>query len=535
MTGDPRSGRPFTARRAAVASPHQLASSSGLWALARGGSAVDAMVAVNATLGVVFPHMTGPGGDAFWLIHHAASGATEVLNASGRAAARATPERYRAFGPAIEPRGPAAALTVPGAVDGWIQAHRRYGKLSLQECLEPAIGYARDGFPVSRHLAAYSASFLPLLRAHDRTAACFLKADRSPYAEGETMANPRLAATLEAVAHGGREAFYEGPIARAVTGYLATHGGVLSAEDFAAHKSDWVTPVQVAYRGRTVVTTPPNSQGLAHLQMLGMLEHFNVAATAGDAAAYIHLLVGATRLAFEDRDRYLTDPAFGEIPTTRLLDDRYLAERAALLGQHSRGLPSRPALAGDTTFACAVDAAGNAAAVIQSLYFEWGSGVVAGDTGLLLQNRGSSFSLDPAHPNRLQPRKRTLHTLMASMLLGPGGKPELIYGTMGGEGQPQTQTAMVTRMVDHGLGVQEAVDAPRWLYGRTWGAAHQGLRLEARFGEQVAQALTQRGHANVELVDPWSDTMGHAQAIKVFPHRLEAAADPRSDGTAAGM
>lgn len=535
MTGDPRSGRPFTARRAAVASPHQLGSSAGLWALARGGSAVDAMVAVNATLGVVYPHMTGPGGDAFWLIHHAPSGTTEVLNATGRAAARATAERYRALGPAIEPRGPMAALTVPGAVDGWVQAHRRYGRLSLGECLQPAIGYARDGFPVSRHLARYSASYLPLLRASEETAACFLKADGSPYTEGEIMTNRRLAATLEAVAHGGREAFYDGPVARAVTDYLASHGGVVSAEDLAAHRSDWVPPIQVAYRGRTVVTTPPNSQGLAHLQMLGMLEHFDVAATADDPAAYIHLLVGTTRLAFEDRDRYLTDPAFEDVPVSRLLDDRYLAERAALPGQGDHPLPSRPALAGDTTFACAMDAEGNAAAVIQSLYFEWGSGVVAGDTGLLLQNRGSFFSLDPAHPNRLQPGKRTFHTLMASMLLGPGGKPELIYGAMGGEGQPQTQTALVTRIIDHGLGVQEAVDAPRWLHGRTWGDTHEGLRLEARFGDQVAENLTRRGHGRVELVEPWSDTMGHAQAIKVFPYRLEAATDPRSDGTATGL
>ncbi len=535
MMADPRSGRPFTARRAAVASPHHLASSAGLWALARGGSAVDAMVAVNATLGVVYPHMTGPGGDAFWLIYDAPSGTAEVLDASGRAAARATAERYRALGPAIEPRGPMAALTVPGAVDGWIQAHRRYGRLSLAECLEPAIGYARDGFPVPRHLAAYSASFLPLLRAREETAACFLKAGRSPYTEGEVMTNPRLAATLEAVAHGGREVFYEGPIARAVAGYLAACGGVLAAEDFAAHRSDWVAPVRVAYRGRTAVTTPPSSQGLAHLQMLGMLEHFDVAATAGDPAAYIHLLVGATRLAFEDRDRYLTDPAFEDVPTGKLLDGRYLAERAALLGRGGGSRRWRPAPDGDTTFACAVDAGGNAAAVIQSLYFGWGSGVVAGDTGLLLQNRGSFFSLDPGHPNRLQPGKRTLHTLMASMLLGPGGTPELIYGAMGGEGQPQTQTALVTRIVDHGLGVQQAVDAPRWLYGRTWGAAHDGLRLEARFGEQVARDLTRLGHERVELTEPWSGTMGHAQAIRVLPGRLEAAADPRSDGAATGL
>src|SRR6185312_9495875 len=237
--------------------------------------------------------------------------------------------------------------------------------------------------------------------------------------------------------------------------YLARHGGVLTADDFAAHRSDWVAPVRVGYRGRTAVAPPPNSQGFAGLQILGMLEHVDVAGLAGDPAGYVDAVVRATALAFEDRDRLLTDPAFAEIPLDRLLSAEYLEERAATLrsGAPAPALVS-PRAAGDTTFSCAVDADGNAAAVIQSIYQEWGSGVVAGDTGVLLQNRGCFFSLDPAHPNRLEPGKRTAHTLTAAMLIGDDG-PELVYGAMGGEGQPQTQAALATRVVDHGCSVAE--------------------------------------------------------------------------------
>ena len=527
--GDPRAGRPFAARHAAVAAPHELASVAGLAMLQRGGSAVDAMVAVNAALGVVYPHMTGPGGDAFWLVYDAASGECHALNASGRAGAAATRDRYP--GREIPARGPTAALTVPGAVDGWVQAHRRFGRLPFADCLAPAIAFARGGIPVCRSLARFGAECRDVLRALPATAAVYLGDDEAPYAAGDLLLAPRLADTLQAVAEGGREAFYEGPIAREIGAFLAAHGGLLTAEDLAAHTSEWLEPVSVRYRGRTAVAPPPNSQGFAGLQILGMLEHVDVAALAGDPAGYIDRVVRATALAFEDRDRYLADPAFEEVPVGRLLDPAYLAERAARLRDAAPVAPlAAPRAGGDTTFSCAVDRDGSAAAVIQSLYHEWGSGVVAGDTGVLLQNRGSFFSLDPAHPNRLEPGRRTAHTLPAAMLLGPGGL-ELVYGAMGGEGQPQTQAAIATRVVDHGLNVQAAVDAPRWLLGRTWGEEHRGLRLEGRFGPEVAAALTAAGHEHVSLVEAFSDVMGHAQAIHIRPGRLEAAADPRSDTT----
>jgi gamma-glutamyltranspeptidase/glutathione hydrolase len=534
---EPHHARPFLARRAAVATPNELASVAGLEMLARGGTAVDAMVAANAALGVVYPHMTGVGGDAFWLIHDAATGRQHVLNASGRAAAAATLDAFAAGGAReIAPRGPRAALTVPGAVDGWVQAHARFGRVPFAECLRPAIGLARDGFPVAESPARYAADHRDLLAATPATAAAYLGGDGTPPRRGDVVRLPRLADTLETVARTGRAAFYEGEIAAAVGAYLARHGGVLTADDLAAHRSDWVEPARVGYRGRTAVAPPPNSQGFAGLQILGTLDHVDVAALAGDPVGYVDVVVRATALAFEDRDRHLCDPAFGDIPLDRLLDPAYLAERAALL--RGDGAPvaalAAPRAAGDTTFSCAVDADGNAAAVIQSIYQEWGSGVVAGDTGVLLQNRGCFFSLDPAHPNRLAPGKRTAHTLTAAMLIGDDG-PELVYGAMGGEGQPQTQAALATRVVDHGCSVAEAVGAPRWLLGRTWGEEHRGLRLEARFGDEVARALAARGHENVSLVEDWTDVMGHAQAIHVFPERLEAAADPRGDGAALGL
>jgi gamma-glutamyltranspeptidase/glutathione hydrolase len=530
---EPHHRRPFLARRAAVASPHELASVAGLGVLATGGSAVDAMVAVNAALAVVYPHMSGVGGDAFWLLHDASTGRQHVLNASGRAAAAATREAYAGMAE-IPARGARAALTVPGAVDGWVQVHERFGRRPFAECLAPAIELARDGFPVSESLARHAAGWRELLAADPGTAAAYLRADGTPYARGDVLRLPRLAETLETIAASGRASFYEGEIAAAIGASMARAGGPLSADDIAAHRSDWVEPARVAYRGRTAVAPPPNSQGFAGLQILGMLDHVDVAALGDDPAAYIDVMVRATALAFEDRDRYLCDPAFGDVPLERLLDPAYLAEHAALLAGAPAPAVAVPAAAGDTTFSCAVDADGNAAAVIQSIYQEWGSGVVAGDTGVLLQNRGCFFSLDPAHPNCLAPGKRTAHTLTAAMLVGESG-PELVYGSMGGEGQPQTQAAIATRVVDHGLSVQEAIDDPRWLLGRTWGDDHRGLRLEARFGHGVADELTARGHENVTLVEDYTDVMGHAQAIRVFPDRLEAAADPRGDGAALGL
>lgn len=531
---DPRYGRPFVARDSAVASPHQLATAVGNSILRRGGNAIDAMVAVNATLGVVFPHMTGPGGDAFWMIYDGATGERHVLNASGHTGSNASMACYKEKSQ-VDARGPRAAITVPGAVDGWLEAHSRFGRITFAECLQPAIDYARKGFPVNRLLAKYSDSFTKLLQDTPSTADVFLKDGKVPYQEGEILRNPDLAETLEAIVKGGRKTFYEGEIAQKITEYLQKHDGLLTQEDFSVYHAEWMKPISMQYRGKEVITQPPNSGGFVTLQILGMLDHVDVASLADDPAAYIDYVSRATAFALRDRDLYLNDPGFHQVPLDRLLSKEYLADRAKNLHSEEVTPPEKfPSAKGDTTFSCAVDDEGNIAALTQSLYWEWGSGVVAEGTGMLLQNRGSFFSLDSNDWNCLEPRKRPGHTLTNSIVFGEEG-PELVMGTMGGDGQPQTQAALATRIFDFGYNVQSAIDAPRWLLGRTWGERHRGLRLEGRFGNDLVEQLNARGHENVSLVEDFSDVMGHAQAIQIFRDHLEVGADPRADGTALGI
>ena len=502
--------------------------------LARGGSAVDAMVAVNAALGVVYPHMTGVGGDAFWLIHDAATGRSTCSTRAG-----APPRRRRASGTRaraeIAPRGPRAALTVPARSTGGCRRTPASGA-----CRSPT-ACARDRPRArrvpARRLAGAVRGRVPRPARRDRVDRGRVpRPGGAPPRRGDVVRLPRLADTLEAIAATGRGAFYEGEIAAAIAAYLARAGGVLTAEDFAAHRSDWVEPARVRYRGRTAVAPPPNSQGFAGLQILGMLEHVDVAALAGDPAAYVDVVVRATALAFEDRDRHLCDPDFGDIPLERLLDPAYLAERAARLDARRRPRPlAAPRAAGDTTFSCAVDADGNAAAVIQSIYQEWGSGVVAGDTGVLLQNRGCFFSLDPEHPNCLAPGKRTAHTLTAAMLIGDARPRARLRrdGRRGPAADPGRRRDARRRPRALGRrGGRRAALAARPHVGR--GAPRAAARGALRRRRRRARSRA-RGHENVSLVEDWTDVMGHAQAIQVFAERLEAAADPRGDGAALGL
>ncbi len=517
-----------------VASPHYLASAAGLRILQDGGTAVDAAIAVNATLGVVYPHMTGMGGDSFWLIYDASEKKVHALNGSGRAVASATRERYKSLGlSAIPRRGPHAAATVPGTVDAWCMAHERFGKLPLQKSLEQAITYARNGYPVSAGQSKFTRDTAQVIASYQATLNAFMPNGRVPQA-GEIMRFPDLAQTMEAVAREGRAGFYEGKVSEEIVASLAAAGGAWHTDDLRSHRGTWSDPVSTTYRGYTCYQNPPNSQGFAHLMILNILENFDVASLTTDHAAYMHLTVEATKLAFRDRDRYLTDPEFAKIPMERLLSKEYAAELAKKISLDTI-LEAEPQPMGqDTTCAVVVDRDGNAASIIQSLYHEFGSGYVAGKTGILLQNRGSFFSLDANNVNRLQPGKRCFHTLMPGMLFRDG-KPELIYGTMGGEGQPQTSTALVTRYVDFKLDVQTAIDNPRWLYGRTWGDTTQALRVENRFSEETFSALRERGH-QVEITEGMSDLMGHAAAIKIDQKTsvLSGAADPRGEGIAVG-
>lgn len=535
------------AKSVMVTSPHHLATQAGVDVLRRGGNAVDAAIATAATLAVVYPHMCTIGGDGFWLIFNAATGELRGLNASGRAGERATLAFYADRGLSrIPPRGYLAANTVPGVLSGWEAAHR-YAAASMGQglpwdrLLGFAIDYAEAGFPVSPHLAFWLQAAVAAdgeghaPRRFDGFARTYLKPGGAPHGLGEVMRLPRLAATLRRIAGDGAEAFYRGPVARAIVADLRANGGVLTEGDFARHTADWVAPIQVPYRGFTACNLPPNTQGMASLAILNIVNNFDMAALGEGSADHCHLLVEATKLAFADRDRHLTDPDFADIPLEFLLSPEHGRNQAARIdpGTAARevGLCDPR---GDTVWLGVVDEAGNAVSLIQSIYHDFGSGIVAGDTGVLLQNRGCYFSLDPAHVNRLEPGKRTFHTLNPAMLLREG-RPYLVYGTMGGEGQPQTQAAIVTRVVDFGLSPQDAVNAPRWLHGRTWGAASNDLRMEGRIGPDVAGELRRRGHP-VKVVEAFTDIMGHAGAILVDPATgvRHGATDPRGDGQAAG-
>ena len=522
-----------------VCTPHCLASAAGLAVLKGGGNAVDAAVAAAATIGVVYPHMNGIGGDSFWLIYDARRGRLLGLNAAGRAAGSIDPDWYRArFGTAIGPRGGPAALTVPGTLAGWWRAHvysrdRLASPVKWSALLDHATAHARDGFEVSDGQRRVTAQAAPLFAegVADEIRRTFWPIFHPDRLASGPFVQPDLARTLGLIADGGADEFYRGDLARRIAAAAAAAGSPLRFEDLAEHRAEWVEPLRIPYRNGEAASLPPPTQGLAALAILGILDGFDVA-TLGEAD-YVHLVVEATKLAFEDRDRYLADPDVVDVPVAHCLDPARLVRRRAHISLDTvRPLEGTPSPAGDTIAIVTADADGNAVAVIQSLYYEFGAAIVAGDTGVLLQNRGTFFSLDPGHPNRLAPRKRTAHTLIPSMYL-VDGRPRLVYGTMGGEGQPQTQAALVTRLVDRGLDPQRAVEAPRWLLGRTWGEATRALRLEARFGADVIASLRARGH-DLTLVEPWSDLMGHAQVIRRDDGGLTGGSDPRADGAALG-
>lgn len=545
----PRTGRPpIYASRGMIATSHYLASTAGLRMLQCGGSAVDAAIAANAVLCVVYPHMAGLGGDGFWLIYDPSQGGVRAINASGPAAQAANADFYRQQGHEhnIPTRGALGALTVPGAVDGWRLAHQQLGRLDWNELFVDAIHYAREGFPISRSLADWLAKDVPVLNQFPTTAKLFLPTGK-PGREGDRLVLAHLANALEQLAQkGARQGFYEGAIAEQICMAPEMNGSPLRSEDFAHFSAEWVQPIATTYRGYTAYSFPPNTQGFAALQILNLLEGFDVASWGDGTADYYHHLAEVVKIAFADRDEWLSDHRWIDIPLDRLLSKDYAAERRALINSNSAlkmeeveaGIPFKFKVhcripEGDTCYFCAVDGDGLVVSVIQSIYHDFGSAVVGGDTGIILQNRGSFFSLDECHPNYLCPGKRTFHTLIPSMLL-KDGRPYLTYGTMGGEGQPQTQAALVTRLIDFGYDVQQAIEAPRWLMGRTWGTQSRHLSLEGRIADEVIRELKLRGQPT-KLLEDWNDNMGHAQAIRLNHNGfLEGGADPRGDGLALG-
>jgi gamma-glutamyltranspeptidase len=536
MAHPPRPGRPTTlATRGMVASPNHLASQAGLRLLQQGGNAVDAAVATSAALAVLYPQNTSLGGDLLALVYDARSDDVHALNASGRAARRATIEFYTSRGyREIPSRGPLAALTVPGAVDGWGKLLERFGRLEFGQVLRPAIEYAEQGSPVTDGLARWLRKDRDVLARYPSSAAAYLGRDGRPPGIGERLIQPGLARSLRVLTRGGCETFYRGALGREVAAALSGAGSPLSAEDFAAHRSDWQEPIRASYRGRTAYQLGPNTQGFAALEILNILNGWDLHELGEGTAAYYHYLVEATRHAFRDRDRHLSDPDFVDIPLSELLSQEHADRLRAQIDPNRAGQGIPQPLGGDTVFLATADADGNLVALIQSIYWDFGSAFVAGETGIVLQNRGSFFSLDPAHPNRLEPEKRTFHTLIPAMLT-EDGRPWLAYGTMGGEGQPQTQTALVTRIVDFGFDLQSAIEAPRWLLGRTWGAPSSFLHLEERIPLEVIDELRAMGHP-VAVAPAWDEQLGHAQAVAIDRERgvLLGGADPRGDGAAVG-
>jgi gamma-glutamyltranspeptidase/glutathione hydrolase len=537
---NPRATRSVVlARNGIIATSQPLASAAGLRALQQGGNAIDAAVTAAAVLAVVEPTMNGVGGDLFAIVYDAKTKTVHGLNASGRSAAAATPEEYRRRGFDAVPYRGELSVSVPGVVDGWNALLAKYGTIKLDRALEPAIGYARDGWAISEIIATQWKDAEPILAKDPAAAATFLPGGHAP-APGDVFRNPRLATTLEAIREGGRDAFYKGPIARAIADDMRRRKGLLTEADFAANTPDWVDPVSTRYRGYQVLEMPPNTQGVVALEMLNILEGFDIKSMRHNSAEYLHLLVEAKKLAFADRDAWLADP--GAVPgaaLSRMLSKEYAAERrkeinpqraaasyAPLkLAGYSPAPEQHPQAKGDTIYMTVADREGNIVSLIQSIFENFGSGVVAGDTGIVLHNRGNLFSLAPGHPNLLAPGKRPFHTLVPAMVM-KDNQPWLSFGVMGGDMQPQGHVQVLLNLIDFGMNVQEAGEAPRFRHSAAGLALESAISPEARFG------LNQRGHSVITQIGMF----GGFQGILFDRERgvMMGGSDPRKDGVAIG-
>jgi len=520
-------------RRGVAAAPHHAATEAGRAVLAEGGNAIEAMVAMAATIAAVYPHMNHIGGDGFWLVRER-SGRVRAVMAAGRAGARASREFYAGHD-AIPARGPLAALTVPGAVGGWALAlelaKSQGGRLPLDLLLGAAIRRAREGYVVTRSQARLTTDHLAELKDAPGFARTFL-ADGKPPDAGTTLRQAALAATLEQLARAGLDDFYRGDVGHELAADLARIGSPVTRADLTQHRASLAEPLSVTLATGTLYNTPPPTQGLASLMILALFERLR----AGQAESFehVHGLVEATKRAFRLRDRIVTDPAALPAPPERFLDRTFLDAEAQKIDPRKAARWPAPAGAGDTVWMGAADHHGLAVSYIQSLYWEFGSGCVLPATGVLMQNRGASFSLDPGAFNALAPGRLPFHTLNPALATLKDGRM-IAYGAMGGDGQPQSQAALFTRHVLYGQPLDRAVDAPRWLLGRTWGSPRTNLRMESRFDGGLIDRLKAAGHDVEVLPEDYSDTMGHAGAVVLHPDgTLEGAHDPRADGGAAG-
>jgi gamma-glutamyltranspeptidase/glutathione hydrolase len=521
--------------RGAVSSDHPLATAAGYAVLKNGGNAVDAVVTMAGVLAVVRPHMNGVGGDAFGIFYDGETGDVVGMNGSGRAGALATPSFFEQAGRESIPGSGPLSVSVPGAVAAWDDALGRFGTLSLAEALAPGIGYARDGFPVSSRLASDIAG---ASRSLNEPGLDLYLPGGSPPPVGSLLKNPALAATLDRIAKEGKSGFYDGVPAEAISAFLEREGGYLRAGDFAAHETTWTTPLEGTYLDHRILVLPPNTQGIAQILLMEMAAEHDLAAMGHNTADYLHTLIELKKLAFADRARWVADPEFADLPVKELLDAEYLRERALKVGTQAAedvppgidGSVSTDAQqgdaddSGDTVYITAVDQWGNAVSWIQSLYAGFGSGLLEPQTGVVLQNRGGSFTLDPNHPNVVAPGKRPYHTLTPLMALNQDGSLAFTLGTPGGDSQVQSLIQIVNNVFLFGMTPQAAIEAPRF-------RSYNSLRVdfEDRIPADVLSALAGRGH-EPQTIHGWTATFGGAQMIRVEPWgTLTVASDPRRE------
>ncbi len=536
----------------AVVAPHHLATAAGLATLQAGGGAVDAAIATNAVLAVVFGEACGLGGDAFWLIWDEARRTQTALNGSGRSAAAADPAALRAAGLATLPFRGSLTITVPGAVRSWGDAHARHGRLPWADLMAPAIRLAEGGFPADEHFIRSVEGSAPLfaeaLGEGARAWASVYRPHGRAWRAGERVRLPALAATLTRLAVAGPDDLYGGELAERQVAGLAAAGSLLVAADLAEHRSTWETPLAVAYRDATATSHPPNSSGVVALQILNVLQALEPpaprafwpsddGATAGADLRWVHLGIEAAKRGLADRDAYLSDPGFVDVPVARLLDRGYGEELAHGIDPEraSAPPPTRGPRGGGTVWLGVVDGVGNAVSLIESNYAGFGSGVVDPVTGIAYQNRGSYFSLEATHPNVLAPRKRTLHTLLPGMLFRDG-RPWVVHGSMGGDAQPAIYAQVVSALVDGGVDVATAVAGPRWApVPPAHFAPPDVVEIEPRFRAGLLDGLAAKGH-RLDVRDRFDPALGHCHAIELVDGgpaaggTLAAATDPRSPG-----
>ncbi|MSR32281.1 MAG: gamma-glutamyltransferase [Gemmataceae bacterium] len=537
-----KSGRsPVLANRGMVATSHPLAAQVGLDILKKGGNAIDAAVATSAAIGLMEPMSCGIGGDLFAIVWDAKSKKLYGLNANGRAPRSLNVKIFSDLGLAQIPDSGPLSWSVPGCVDGWEELRKRFGSLPMKDLLAPSVAYAQEGFPVTEVISGYWRGAERKLAQDPGSRQVYLPGGKAPR-NGELFKNPALAKTYQMIGEQGRDAFYQGEIAQKLADFSKQNGGYLSLEDLQKHRSLWVDPVSTSYRGHEVWELPPPGQGISVLQMLNLLEKYDLRSMGPNSADYWHLLLEAKKLAYADRARFYADPEFVPVPVKELISKPYAEKRRALI-QMDKALtgtpPGDPKISkSDTIYLCAVDKDHNCVSLIQSNYYGFGSGMTPGDLGFALQNRGCLFSLDVKHPNRFEPGKRPFHTIIPA-LVTKEGKPYFVFGVMGGDMQPQGHVQVLCNLIDFQMNVQTAGEAPRVEHKGS--ATPTGLEgdkeggtaiLEQGIPEPVARELARRGHKIT-----WTRVNGGGyQGILIDPQTgiLHGGSEARKDGAAVG-